>query len=79
MADILNEPVQVSGQTEQACFGAALVAGIGAGIYKDYRDAAQLVPAPVETVEPRADYTDMYTVLFERFKKVYRETKEPTI
>ena len=78
MADILNEPIQVSGQTEQACFGAALVAGIGVGIYKDYRDAARLVPVPVETVEPRADYTDRYTVLFERFKKVYREMKEPT-
>jgi len=76
MADIFNEPIQISGQSEQACFGAALVAGIGAGMYKNYRDAAALVPAPLETVDPGAGNTELYAALYERFKQVYAKTKD---
>ena len=71
MADIFNEPIQVSGRSEQACFGAALVAGIGAGMYKNYRDAAAMVPAPLETVDPGAGNAELYAALYERFKHQY--------
>jgi len=74
MADILEQPLQVSNRTEQACFGAALVAGIGAGVYEDYWKAAELAPKPVESVTPLSENTERYQRLYGKYLRVYRDT-----
>ncbi len=43
LADVFGRPVAVSTQDEQACFGAALLAGIGTEVYGDYWKAAEFV------------------------------------
>jgi xylulokinase len=72
-ADILNEPIRVSRQTEQACFGAALVAGIGTGIYRDYWHAAELVPPPGETINPCDEHVERYNERYDEYRRVYHE------
>ena len=76
MSDIFDIPILVSQHTEQACFGAALLAGIGTGVYCDYHEAAGLVPAPSETVAPLCDNVDCYGERFEDFKEMYQKQKE---
>ncbi|MCE5249760.1 xylulokinase [bacterium] len=73
LADIFDEPVQVSRRTEQACFGAALVAGIGTGIYRDYWHAAELVPPPAETVYPQKENTERYRERYDEYMRLYRD------
>ena len=68
LADVFNLPLNVSGVDEHACFGAALLAGIGTGIYRDYRDAASLAPKPVRTVEPDQDRAARYDEWYARWK-----------
>jgi xylulokinase len=64
LADVFNTPLAVSGVDEQACFGAALLAGIGTGVYRDYEAAAKVAPRPERTVEPdqanAARYEELY-------------------
>jgi xylulokinase len=71
LADILQKPVAVSTSTEQACLGAALVAGIGTGVYGDYREAAALVQQPEMVVEPRPGTADAYEVQYRKFLDLY--------
>jgi len=71
LADVLGEAILISRRSEQACFGAALTAGIGTGLYRDYHEAAELVPEPAETVEPRADVLDLYAERYGEYIRMY--------
>lgn len=66
LAEVFNTPLAVSGVDEQACFGAALIAGIGVGIYRDYEAAAMVSPRPERTVEPDPENA-------KRYEELYRE------
>jgi len=70
MADVFNLPIRISDQDEQACFGAALLAGIGTGVYKDYWKAAEMVRKPERTVEQDKENVRRYEDQFERFKTI---------
>ncbi|VDL57924.1 unnamed protein product [Hymenolepis diminuta] len=52
LADTLNLPVERSSISETCCLGAAIAAGVGAGIWKSYSDAVQLLQAPRTRFEP---------------------------
>jgi xylulokinase len=65
LADSFNLPLAISGVDEQACFGAALLAGIGIGVYADYSDALRVVPEPVRIVEPENRMVERYRKLYE--------------
>jgi len=71
MADCLGLSLHVSSIREQACFGAALLAGIGTGIYDSYRSAASIVPDPQEIVAPEKNCEDLYRTLFEQYMNLY--------
>jgi xylulokinase len=64
LADSFHIPLEVSGVDEQACFGAALLAGVGVGVFRDYADAARTVPEPARTVEPEKESVDIYEELY---------------
>ncbi len=64
LASVFNLPLSISRVEEQACFGAALLAGIGVGIFADYGEAARVVPKPVTTFEPEAGMIERYEELY---------------
>lgn len=74
MADCFSMPLHVSTVREQSCFGAALTAGIGAGLYESYWKAAEVVPRHEKIIEPEPKNFDLYETRFERYKKVYRDS-----
>lgn len=63
VADVFNLPLMVSAQEEQACFGAALVAGIGTGVYGNWQEAAEVVKKPEKTIEPLKENVKRYKEL----------------
>ncbi len=70
-ADIFNLPVQtVFGSSEGGAFGAALVAGVAAGIWPDLQTAVGLVRPESETL-PIPENVQVYEKLFDRYKKMY--------
>lgn len=74
-ADMLGKPVEVPDIEESTPLGAAILAGIGVGLYSDVRDAYEHVRKPGRTYEPNTDLTARYRELFARFEKLYPALK----
>jgi autoinducer-2 kinase len=70
LADVLNVPVHVPHVTESTALGAAVCAGVGAGIYSSLADAARLARID-KTIEPDAGVAASYDALYARWRDVY--------
>jgi len=51
-SDLLNVPIEVTDQPEPGAFGAALVAGVGAGVYSDLDETSQALVKVDRVYEP---------------------------
>ena len=67
-ADVLGHPIERPTVTEGTALGAALLAGVGVGVYRDHRAAAGLIPVE-RTFEPDPDAHARYAEIHDR---VYR-------
>jgi len=70
-ADILGVPVVAPEVTEAACLGAALLAGVGAGVYPDAVQAAASVFKPARTYRPNPERQELYNRRYEVYRSVY--------
>jgi xylulokinase len=68
-ADVAGRPVEVPGAEEATPLGAAILAGIGVGIYRDEQDAFEQVCRPGKTYEPDLERSGRYADWF----PIYRE------
>ncbi len=71
MADVLGIPVSVPRIKESTALGAAMFAGIGAGLYPDVATAAKEVVSFETALEPDPEVHRRYTELYERWRRVY--------
>ncbi len=70
-ADIFNLPVKtLTGAAEGGAYGAAVVAGVGSGIWKDIEQAAECLKEETVT-EPIQSNVDRYNKLFEVYQDLY--------
>jgi xylulokinase len=72
VASALRLPIERLQLEEGAAFGAALLAGVRAGVFADAGDAVERCVRVRETVEPEWDYEDAYA----RFRSLYPTMKE---
>jgi xylulokinase len=70
-ADITGIPVITPRITEAAAFGAALLAGAGAGLWGSAAEGAERFLELTDTYEPDAGRHAAYTELYERYREVY--------
>jgi xylulokinase len=70
-ADMIGLPIQVSEMSDASPRGAAMLAGIGLGLYADLEEAFERVKRPGRTIEPRKELTEKYARLFELYKGLY--------
>lgn len=70
-ADMYKAPVQILQTSETGCLGAALYAGVGACVYKDYAEAVETAVQIAETYDPNPAHYDAYDEAFERFSAGY--------
>ncbi len=74
-ADILGKEIQVCRSREQACLGACILAGVGAGIYPDIpRACEKLISFEKELYYPREEYRAMYEELYRKYHGIYQGT-----
>lgn len=71
-ADVTGRALEIPEQAEAVTLGAAMLAGLGAGVYRDEQDALQTVQSPVRAVfpDPRlvARYAELYVLIRERLR-----------
>lgn len=70
-ADVLGLPIEVPEVEEATPLGAAILAGIGVGLYKDEQDAFERVYKPGKTYRPDAKLAPEYAELYQIYKQLY--------
>lgn len=76
-ADMLNMPVYSTNIMEEACHGAAILAGVGVGIYKDIIEACEATIAMSDTVvEPVSENVRIYNEKQQIFRELFMSIRE---
>lgn len=70
-ADVLDRPIHLTRETESCALGAAMAAGVGANLFRDFDEAAEALVRPDRTVEPIAAHRDAYNEQFARYVATY--------
>ena len=78
LADVIDRPLcqgKDAFAAERAGVGAAMIGGIGAGIFKGYDEVRSLAPVFDVITAPQADRRDQYEVAYRRFLDLYPRLK----
>jgi len=74
-ADVIGRPIMVPAVEEATPLGAAILAGIGVGVYQDVEDAYNQVKKPGDTYLPELKLTDQYQERYDIYKELYSTIK----
>ncbi len=76
-ADITSKDLKILDMCDMAPVGAALLAGVGAGVFKNVYDASDKVEKKVyKVVKSNHDYDEVYAKCFEVYKSLYPALKD---
>jgi len=70
-ADVSGCPIQTLEIEEATALGAAMLAGVGVGIYQDLKEAVQRVHKPGQLYEPNTALVSLYSDLFGIYQEIY--------
>jgi autoinducer 2 (AI-2) kinase len=76
VADALAVPVEIPAVKESTSLGAAICAGVGAGIYDDAAETGARLMRVERTYEPDAAAAERYAALYEQWLELYRRSLE---
>jgi len=71
-ADVLNLPVDLPECSEAASLGAAILAGVGAGVYKDIDEAIKVATSTKKTLMPQPKNVSAYQEVYQRYLDLYQ-------
>jgi len=75
-ADVLGRPVEASELEEATPLGAAILAGIGLGLYQDERDAYRRIARPGRIYQPDPERAAFYAKRFPLYRQLYPALRE---
>jgi xylulokinase len=76
-ADIFNKEVFTTQSVEQAAMGAAILAGVGVGIYKDVEEGCKkVVKLKEEKIKPIPENVHIYNQQFKIYQSLYQDLKK---
>jgi len=76
IAEIADRPLHVSGVADLACAGAAMMAGVGCGLFRDTAEAARRLAPKERLAEPDPQRAEAYRAVFESYQNGARALKE---
>lgn len=76
LADLLNSELVTVNTTEGAAYGAALLAGVGAGIWPDVDSACQQVIQITGSTQPKTSAVAQYDQVYAQYGKLYPTLQE---
>ncbi len=75
-ADVTGRKIQVPTSDTATTLGAALLAGVGCGLYKDYKEAVSSTIVITRAQEPDMKNHEMYKHRMELYLKLYEDLKD---
>ena len=75
MADIFNAQIVTTNATQGAAFGAAMLAGIGTGVFKDATEAAEATIVVTGSTDPNQQSHEAYAPAFDLYRSLYPQLK----
>jgi xylulokinase len=75
-ADVCKVRVVVPAQSEAAALGAAILAAVGSGVYKDIPSAVREMSKIKEIIEPNRIKADVYDAAFRLYVRLYDAVKD---
>ncbi|MFT3952137.1 MAG: xylulokinase [Oscillospiraceae bacterium] len=76
LADLYNCPVKTAASKEGPALGAALLASVGAGIYKSVPEACAAVVKTDKTQQPDAEKATAYEGYYQLYREIYPALKD---
>lgn len=76
-ADVYGKTVQTVQTSETASVGAAMLAGVGVGIFKNVQEAADAMVRVTRTYEPVPEHTKIYDELYDIYCSTYESLASP--
>ncbi|MEA3453899.1 MAG: xylulokinase [Candidatus Caldatribacteriota bacterium] len=76
LADILGKEINLLNVEEGPAFGAALIAGVGVGIYSSFAEAVNRIIKVKKTIVPRIQDSEKYNHYYQLYKKLYFSLKK---
>jgi xylulokinase len=76
MADVFDAPVSLTTSTEGPAFGAAILAGAGAGVFASVEEGADALVHVTQTVEPDAANASRYREVHAVYRALYKDLQE---
>jgi xylulokinase len=75
-ADVLGVPVVTLATEEQACLGAAILAGTAVGLYPSPEDAGQKLVKVTDRWEPHPEVKSIYDFGYEMYVRLYESVED---
>jgi xylulokinase len=76
LADVFDAELVTVNTTEGAAFGAALLAGVGAGVWSNVDDACAQTVFVSESIVPEARAVETYRAMYRQYESLYPALKE---
>ncbi len=76
-ADTIQVPMEITDGNELGARGAALAAGVGAGIYRDYAEAVQEAVSVTRVHEPIPANTPLYLQRYAEYQRLVNVMQAP--
>jgi autoinducer 2 (AI-2) kinase len=76
IADALGVPVDIPVVKESTALGAAICAGVGAGLFADATETAATLVRIERTCEPDREAAERYDALYGQWRELYRRSLE---
>lgn len=70
-ADVTGRPTMVMENEEAACLGAAIVAGVGVGVFSSMESAVDNMITVKKTYQPNADNVEKYNIYYQKYIDLY--------
>jgi len=75
-ADVTGKPIMIPHYIDSAPLGAAILAGVGTGVYSSFKEAVESTVKIRECIEPGDKYHSLYQELFEVYQNLYLKLRE---
>ena len=75
-SDVTGKPIVVPSSDTATTLGAAILAGVGIGLYKDFEEAVALTVENRRSHEPNRDNFEVYEKNYQIYLELYRQLKD---